>query len=224
MATGFVALGWVMSVGIISISMNAVGWIAIGMNAVGFVSFGLVNSIGVFSFGGVNGCGGWGVGGVNADGGRELGLFVSAVIAVALLFARTRTWPANDDEALVPLDVATAGGALPARARLVEVRDGVVLRAGAMVVRARVPAELLADFEVLGRGARVLVRFARVPHAIAGAGYRDEAAELVTEVVSVERDPRPSFVWALVSDNMGINLVFAWAGLVAAFIAYFRWR
>ncbi|HEX8724307.1 MAG TPA: hypothetical protein VF737_02845 [Gemmatimonadaceae bacterium] len=96
MGVGFVAFGWALSFGVVSIGMNAVGWIAVGLNAAGFVSLGLVNSVGVFAFGGVNACGGWGSGGTNADGGRIYGIVAASLVALALVVARVRTWPAPE--------------------------------------------------------------------------------------------------------------------------------
>jgi hypothetical protein len=94
LGVGFVALGWALSIGVVSIGMNAVGWIAVGLNAAGFVSVGLINSVGVFAFGGVNACGGWGSGGTNADGGRVYGVAAAVLVLLALIVARVRTWPA----------------------------------------------------------------------------------------------------------------------------------
>ena len=114
LGVGFVAFGWALSVGIVSIGMNAVGWIAVGLNAAGFVSVGLINSVGVFAFGGVNACGGWGSGGTNADGGRVYGIVASVLLVIAFIVARVRTWPAPPESTLEPpppqhREVPTAG-------------------------------------------------------------------------------------------------------------------
>jgi hypothetical protein len=221
---GFVALGWALSVGIVSIGTNAVGWIAIGVNAAGFVSVGLVNSVGVFSFGGVNALGGWGSGGVNAGGAPWLGLLVSATAAVGLLVARVRVWPREEPHPLASLPEALEGAKSPARAWIERLGEDIVLRAGATEVRAKASADVTARCAALGRGARVLVRFARIKQEVATAGYRDDAAVMVTELIEVTPDPRPSLARAIVSGPVGLNLVFAWAGLVVAVVAFFVWR
>jgi hypothetical protein len=224
LGSGFVAFGFALSVGIVSIGMNAVGWIAVGLNAAGFVSVGLINSVGVFSFGGVNACGGWGSGGTNAEGGRWFGIVAAALLALGFLVARVRTWPRGEVELLVPLEVAARGGVLQARARIEAVDDEVTLRDGATVVRARATTELATRCTSMGRGARVLATFTSAPKEVATAGYRDEAAVIVPELVSVVPDPRPGFAAALFQGSTGVNLVFSWLGLAAAIVAFFVWR
>jgi hypothetical protein len=224
LGAGFVAFGWALSFGIVSIGMNAVGWIAVGLNAAGFVSVGLINSIGVFSFGGVNACGGWGSGGTNAEGGRWFGIVAAALLALGFVVARIRTWPRGEVEALVPLDVAARGGGLPARARIQTVGDEVTLRDGATMVRARATAEVAMRCASMRSGARVLAAFASTPREVATAGYRDEAAVMVPELVSVDPDPRPGIAAALFAGTIGVNLVFSWLGLAAAIVAFFVWR
>jgi hypothetical protein len=221
---GFVAFGWALSVGIVSIGMNAVGWIAVGLNAAGFVSFGLINSVGVFSFGGVNACGGWGSGGTNAEGGRGFGIVAAALLALGFLVARVRTWPRRDAEVVVPLEVAARGGDLPARARIEAVGDEVTLRDGATVVQARATAEVATRCSSMGRRARVLATFTSAAKEVATAGYRDEAAVIVPELVAVAPDPRPGLAAALFEGAVGVNLVFSWLGLAAAIVAFFVWR
>ena len=224
LGTGFVAFGWALSFGIISIGMNAVGWIAVGLNAAGFVSVGLINSIGVFSFGGVNACGGWGSGGTNAEGGRWFGIVGAALLAIGFLVARVRTWPRGEVDLWVPLEVAARGTDVPARARIDAVDDEVTLRDGATVVRARVSADMAARCASMGRGARVLATLRPSPKEVATAGYRDEAAVIVPELVAVTPDPRPGFAAALFAPPIGVNLVFSWLGLAAAIVAFFVWR
>jgi len=224
LGTGFVAFGWALSFGFVSIGMNAVGWIAVGLNAAGFVSVGLINSIGVFSFGGVNACGGWGSGGTNAEGGRGFGIVAAAVLAIGFLVARVRTWPRGEVELLVPLEAAARGADVPARARLVAVDDEVTLRDGGTVVRARASADMAARCTSMGRGAHVIATLRSSPKEVATAGYRDEAAVMVPELVSIAPDPRPSFAAALLAGPIGINLVFSWLGLAAAIVAFFVWR
>jgi hypothetical protein len=161
---------------------------------------------------------------VNAAHGSTVGLVTSALVAVTFIVARWKTWPRESDPALIPLDAAAAGATERARAKLLEVGEWVVLREGSTLVRARASSEVHARCAALGRGARVIVRIARVPEEVAGATYRDEAAALVPELTSIARDLRPTFTRALFGGDVGVNLVLALAGLAAAIVAYFVWR
>jgi hypothetical protein len=224
LGTGVVSLGWALSVGIVSIGMNAVGWIAIGLNAAGFVSVGLINSVGVFSFGGVNALGGWGSGGVNAGGGHWFGLVVSFAATLGLLVARLRRWPERGERLeVVPLDVAMAAHAGKARARLVGVGTQIALRQGSVVVRPQATEGALRHAATLGRGARVIATFQRGMEEVPGAGYRDDAAHPIGELVHVMADPERGFVRTLFAGTVGINLALSIAGAASAIVAFFVW-
>lgn len=74
------------------------------------------------------------------------------------------------------------------------------------------------------RGARVIATFTSSPKEVATAGYRDEAAVIVPELVAITPDPRPGFAASLFAGPLGVNLVFSWLGLAAAIVAFFVWR
>ncbi|HEY6463285.1 MAG TPA: hypothetical protein VIY73_24125 [Polyangiaceae bacterium] len=225
LGTGVVSLGWALSVGIVSIGMNAVGWIAIGLNAAGFVSVGLINSVGVFSFGGVNALGGWGSGGVNAGGGHWFGLAVSVAAVVGLLVARLRSWPEPGERLeVVPLGVAMAAHAGKARARLVGIGTQIVLRQGSTVVRPQATEGALRHAALLGRGTRVIATFKRAMQEVPGAGYRDDAAHPIGELVHVMADPDRGFVRTLFGGTLGINLALSIFGVASAVAAFFVWQ
>ncbi len=220
MGTGFVAFGFALAVGVVSVGINAVGFVAIGINAVGFVSLGAVNALGVFAFGGVNMLGGWGAGGVNAVGSHWFGLVASALGAVGVTVARMRTWPRRDDIRLVPLATALEGDGEQARARLIEIGEEIVVRDGRTTGRARANDGMRARCASLGQDARVIVAFkqeAVLPH---DAGYRDAPASFVLELARIRADTRPPPLVRLFGGALGASLFFAWVGLAAAIVAF----
>lgn len=219
LGTGFFAFGVALAVGIVSVGVNAVGWIAIGVNAVGFVALGAVNAMGVFAFGGVNALGGWGAGAVNMGGSRWFGLTASLLAVVGLTAARVRRWP-RDDAGLVSLPAALEGGGERARARLVEVGEEIVVRAGATVGRARASGELRAHCASLGWGAPIVVAFRQTAVPLDDMGYRNPAASFVLELAEVKADPRPTLLATLFGGALGLNLLLAWMGLAAAIVAF----
>jgi hypothetical protein len=113
---------------------------------------------------------------------------------------------------------------VPARARIEAVGDEVTLRDGATVVRARATGEVATRCASMRRGARVLATFRSAPREVATAGYRDEAAVIVPELVTIAPDPRPGFAASLFAGPIGVNLVFSWLGLAAAIVAFYVWR
>jgi len=218
-----IALGWALSVGLVSIGINAVGWIAIGVNAAGFVAVGVANSAGVFSFGGANAVGGWGVGGANACFSGSLGLCVSTLATVGLLVTRVRTWP-HHARGLVPLAAAVDAEGTWARARLISLGDEVTLSAGHTVIRAYAGDAAMALCLALGRGASVRVRLRHLALPVEHAGYRDDAASLVHEIVAIIAEPRPRWLRSLFGDLVGIQLALACAGMAAAVVSTFVWK
>jgi hypothetical protein len=150
---GFLAFGIALSVGVISIGMNAVGWIAIGMNAVGFVSIGAINSLGVFSFGGVNAGGGWGAALVNAGYSDVVGVALSGATLLVVLVIRMRTWPLRDRSIFVPLANAPDEGRAWALARVVNlVGSAIDLQDASCTLRVEVTPQLANEAKPPPRG------------------------------------------------------------------------
>jgi hypothetical protein len=223
LGVGIFAFGWALSVGFISISMNAVGWIAIGMNAAGFVSIGLINSIGVFSFGGVNSCGGWGRGGVNEGPSSWFGLAVSIAVALGLLIYRIKSWPAGETPLLVPLAGRREDQDWSV-ARLIDIGEQITLQGFRIMMQVEAAPAVVERCREVGRGSRVLVQLRRTMRPVEGAGYRDDAGKEVLELAAIVPDPRRGLLASLFSGTIGAHLVFSWLGLVAATIAFFVWR
>lgn len=220
---GIVGLGWALSVGIVSLGVNAVGWVAIGVNAVGFVALGLVNAIGVLAFGGVNSYGGWGRGGTNTGGSGILGLGVSALVAVGFLVARVRTWPRDDPTGAVPLDAVLGAEGQWVHARLGEIGKEVSLEGRSTTIRALASADLAARCAALGRATAVRVRVRLVVRPVEAAGYREEAATHVYELVEVVAEPRMHWLRRALGDLLGVQLALAMFGLVASVVAFIYW-
>jgi hypothetical protein len=224
LGVGIVGLGWALSIGFVSIGINAVGWIAIGVNAAGFIALGLVNSAGVFSFGGVNAVGGWGGGGVNTGTSGPFGVGVCAITVVLLLVARVRTWPRGDAQELVPLAAAADSEGSWARARLMRAAgDVITLRDDETELRALAADEFIARCAMLGHGAPVRVRLRRVADRSECAGYRDPA-NVVEEIVDIADGRRAGWPRRAFGDQIGIQLAFACVGLVAAAVSLVVWR
>lgn len=223
-SSGLVALGFVFSTGIVSISMNAVGWIAIGMNAAGFVAVGLINSVGVFSFGGVNSCGGYGMGGVNDGHNGIFGVAASVVAAIVVVVYRVRTWPSEPFFETVSLAVARDAEKACAEARLAKVGDEIVVADGATELRVEGSADLAARCAEIGRGKRVIVDLRRVARPVENAGYRDDAAAFVHEIVAIAEDPRRGWLRKTFGDRIGLQLALACVGLGASIVALLVWR
>jgi len=218
---GFLAFGLALSFGVVSIGMNAVGWIAIGMNAVGFVAIGAINSLGVFSYGGVNGFGGWGAGSVNGGFSDVVGVALSAAVLVVMLAVRIRTWPRRDPSMFVPLVNAPDEGRAWALARVVNlVGSAIDLQDPSGTLRVEVTPQLAQATKPPKKGALARVRLGRAIRRADDAGYREDAAVHVVELLEIVVE-REGILRRAFGDAIGVQLVCAVLGVGASVVAFF---
>jgi len=177
MAHGVIAFGGIISIGVISVGMNAIGSVAaLGLNAVAPIGISLINGAGFMSVAAVNSCGTWSAGGVNStgmesDGGVNSGTSVLPTVVlfviglVAALVARGRREP-RTQPTCVALGELTSGrlpeGLVQGRLRATE--GGVAISTGGVDQPIEISGAASGPVERLlgrrGRSGRLYIRLA----------------------------------------------------------------
>lgn len=239
MAHGIVAIGGILSIGVISIGMNAVGSVAaFGLNAVAPVSLSLINGLGVYTLAGVNGWGTWSRAGTNSTGlvsrggvNSDSSILPAIIVIVALIAAsfvargtresRSRDKRLRDFEPNEPV-------VQPVSARLIAVRDdSIELMDGSKHLVVEVEEPVLRSAHAIVEGSseeppRVLVTLVQVVEKVQVAGetsYRARPAETEHSFVrcaDIQRAP-PGDHW-LPKDPMEVQWVIAWTARISAVV------
>jgi hypothetical protein len=238
-AHGIVAVGGFLSIGVISIGMNAVGSVAaFGLNAAAPISLSLINSIGVYTLAGVNGWGAWskastsstGIsshGGVNSDYSVLPAVFIVIALIIGSSVARGARDPRahGDAQRLRKFARSKDLAAAKVSARLVAVLDNsIALEDHPERLVAEVDDTVRRSADAIADAAstdspRVIAHLERTSEFVPVSGeasYRARPAEAVRvflRCVDIERDPAESS-W-LPKDANEVQWVIAWTARIS---------
>jgi hypothetical protein len=227
-AHGTLAIGFSLSVGVVSIGINAVGsFAAFGVNAAAPIAVAAVNAVGVFAIAGVNGFASVGTAWVNRASHPLIGLVVSTIFFIVALSHYNATKERAEPRPILadplPFDVACERGGW-VRAEHVELHgDRATLRAGReAAIEAQIGPGLEERLRALAQGAAYIeLQIETRPVADEG-GYREASFERVAVVVDAVAAPqsKPLLIafgeW--LARSKSTHVVFAGIGVVAAVV------
>jgi hypothetical protein len=239
MAHGVIAFGGILSIGVVSIGMNAVGSVvAVGMNTAAPISISLINGLGVYTVAGVNGLGTWARAGTNSTGVVSQGgvnsdhsVIPAIVVILALIVASSVARGARERRVSHPRlgnfvrSLGRDDWHVTAQLKSVNDDDTVELADGDAHVVARLDEPLARSARALASAEEpvdVLVHLLRTSELVrvgSETGYRARPEEEEREVIrclDIQRAPKPEH-W-LPKNRDEIQWTIAWTARIAVVV------